>query len=61
MLQVFEFFVNVYEKVVWKILERSFNRRELFSFFFFRNDERDVDIISMEFLSLSAGKMICYY
>lgn len=29
-------FVNVYEKVVWKmkILERSFNRRELFSFFF---------------------------
>lgn len=29
-------FVNVYEKVVWKmkILERSFNRREFFSFFF---------------------------
>lgn len=46
-------FVNVYEKVVWKmkILERSFNRREFFSFFF-RDDEGDVGRIYLDCLYL---------
>lgn len=45
-------FVNVYEKVVWKmkILKRSFNRREFF--FFFRDDEGDVGRIYLDCLYL---------
>lgn len=47
------------------MLERSFGRREVFSSFFGgrRDDERDVGgtYLSMEFFSLSAGRMICCY
>lgn len=45
-------FVNVYEKVVWKmkILERSFNRREFFSFFLGMMRETLVGFISIVFI-----------
>lgn len=52
-----------------KMLERSFGRREFFSFFLGEGEggeegmmrETLVGLISMEFFSLSAGRMICCY